>query len=238
MWQRVSESGSVAQRIVAQIEQMFANRELEPGDRLPTERDLAQLVGASRPTVREAIRILQARGRVEVKHGLGAFVVEPPVRAELATDAGEDINIDELFSMREVLEVPAATWAAKVAGKDDIVQLERILADLDEAFEADPADFRQLARLDAAFHLSIADIAANRFLHQTSRVLHEILISGMQTTLLIPGRQQKSREQHHRILQALTDNDALAAGRAARSHVRSAHRAARIRLESEGPVTD
>lgn len=234
MWQQVRQSGSVAQRIVAQIEKMLDDETLKPGDQLPTERDLAQLVGASRPTVREAVRILQAQGRVEVKHGLGVFVIEPSVFSGLEASIQREIDIDELFSMREVLEVPAASWAAKVATPADIAKLHGILADLEAAFEADPADIRQLARLDASFHLTIADIAANRFLHQISRVLHEILTSGMQTTLLIPGRRERSREQHLVILKALADKDSAAAGRAARNHVRAAHRAALARVAEVG----
>ncbi|WP_203433426.1 FadR/GntR family transcriptional regulator [Jiangella asiatica] len=234
MWQRVNESGSVSQRIVTQIEHLLDSGELKPGDRLPTERDLAQLVGASRPSVREAVRILQAQGRLDVKHGLGVFVTEPPQAPDLGAALNHpELDIDELFSMREVLEVPAASWAAERITEAEVESLRGILDDLDAAFDADPADFQQLARLDAAFHLTIADIADNRFLRQTSHVLHDILISGMKTTLLIPGRREKSRAQHERILDALAGNDPAAAGRAARSHIRSAHRAALARLAAE-----
>lgn len=234
MWQRVNESGSVSQRIVTQIEQLLDSGNLKPGDRLPTERDLAQLVGASRPSVREAVRILQAQGRLDVKHGLGVFVVEPPATPDLGAALNSpELDIDELFSMREVLEVPAASWAAERITEAEVESLRRILDDLDAAFDTDPADFQQLARLDAAFHLTIADIADNRFLRQTSHVLHDILISGMKSTLLIPGRREKSRAQHERILDALAANDPGAAGRAARTHIRSAHRAALARLAAE-----
>lgn len=233
MWQRVSETGSVSQRIVAQIEQLLDSGTLKPGDRLPTERDLAQLVGASRPSVREAVRSLHAQDRLDVRHGLGVFVVEPPVSSLGAALNHPELGIDELFSMREVLEVPAASWAAERFTEADGAILRRILDELDAAFDADPADFQQLARLDAAFHLSIADIADNRFLRQTSHVLHDILISGMKTTLLIPGRRERSRDQHERILAALMDNDAGVAGQAARTHIRSAHRAALARLAAE-----
>lgn len=234
MWQRVSESGSVSQRIMAQIEQLLDSGTLKPGDRLPTERDLARLVGASRPSVREAVRTLQTQGRLDVKHGLGVFVAEPPATPLHAVLGTTELDMDEIFGMREVLEVPAASWAAERFADTDATRLLGILDELDAAFDADPADFRQLARLDAAFHLSIADIADNRFLRQTSHVLHDILISGMTTTLLIPGRREKSRSQHERILAALTANDAGAAGRAARTHIRSAHRAALARLDAEG----
>ncbi len=235
MWQRVSESGSVAMRIAAQIEGLLDSGHLKPGDRLPTERDLALLVGASRPMVREAVRIVQAKGRLDVKHGSGVFVVEARPGPELGYPSlgGTGGDLDELFAMREVLEVPAASWAAQRITASDLGTLRRILDDLDAAFDADPADFRQLARLDASFHLSIAGIADNRFLSRTSHVLHDILVSGMTTTLLIPGRREKSREQHERILTALADHDAGAAARAARTHIRSAHRAARDRLTAE-----
>ncbi|PSL08418.1 GntR family transcriptional regulator [Haloactinopolyspora alba] len=234
MWKSVNEAGSVAQRIVAQIEQLLESKELKAGDRLPTERDLAQLVGASRPSVREAVRILQARGRLEVKHGLGVFVLEPAPSTDLgAALRNTDLDVDELFSMREVLEVPAARWAADRITPEQVAQLRAVLDDLDAAFDTDPADFRQLATLDATFHLTIADIADNRFLRQTSHVLHDILISGMKTTLLIPGRREKSRDQHDRILGALEANDAAAAARAARTHIRSAQRAALDRLAAE-----
>lgn len=234
MWEQVNQSGSVAHRIVVQIEQLLDSGQLKAGDRLPTERDLAKLVGASRPTVREAVRILQAQGRLDVRHGVGVFVVERSSLNGLGSSLGQqEIDIDELFSMREVLEVPAASWAAGLVTKPQLQELQGILTELDGAFDTDPADFRQLARLDASFHLTIADIADNRFLRQTSHVLHEMLLQGMTTTLLLPGRREKSRSQHERILAALGTGDPGSAGRAARTHVRSARRAALDRLATE-----
>lgn len=235
-WERVDRSGRVAERIVRQIEQQLRDSGLAPGDQLPTERDLARLVGASRASVREAYRILQAHGRVDIRHGVGVFVIEPSTAAALSDVLrGHDVDIDELFAMREVLEVPAAAWAAKVAREADLGRLRDVLDELDAAFDADPADFDQLAMLDASFHLGIADIAANRFLHSTSSLLHDMLISGMKTTLLIPGRREISRRQHEAILAAIAGRDAGAAGQAARRHVRSAHAAARRRV-AEAPA--
>lgn len=227
-WERVDRSGRVAERIVRQIERQLGESGLVPGDQLPTEREMARMVGAGRASVREAYRLLQTRGRLEIRHGVGVFVIEPAPPA-LESLRGGNVDIDELFEMREVLEVPAATWAARVAREVDLVRLRGILDDLDSAFDADPADFRQLATLDASFHLGIADIASNRFLHSTSSLLHDLLISGMKTTLLIPGRRELSRRQHEAILAAIAGKDSPAAGQAARRHVRSAHRAARRR---------
>jgi len=238
-WQHVSQAGNVSERIVAQVEQQLANGDLKPGDRLPPEREMAQLLGASRPSLREAVRILQTRGRLLVKHGQGVFVAEPAstqALREAMRHAEHDIN--ELFAMREVLELPAAGWAAEKITDEQIADLRKILDALDAAFDTRPDDFQQLAQLDAKYHLAIAQVANNRFLQQTSHVLHDILMSGMQTTLLIPGRREKSREEHARILAALQQHDAGAVRRAARTHIRSAHRAAldRVAREDTGQV--
>lgn len=237
VWRSVRQQGNVSQRIAAQIEEMLTSETLKPGDRLPTERDMAELLGASRPSVREAVRILQAQGRLVVKHGLGVFVAESQTKQALgAAMSNPEVNINEVFTMREVLEVPAAKWAAEQITDEQIALLREILQELDTAFDADSDDFKRLARLDTTFHLAIAQAAGNRFLRQTTDVLHDILIEGMQTTLLIPGRREKSRKQHDQIVAALEKHDPAAAGRAAQAHVRSAHQAALARLTGDqGP---
>ena len=234
MWQRVSQAGNLSQRIVDQIEQMLADNTLKPGDRLPAEREMAQLIGASRPSLREAVRILQTQGRLIVKHGQGVFVAEPrSTQALRAALNHAEVSLNELFAMREVLEVPAAGWAAEHITKAQVAELRRVLVALDAAFDENQSDFQRLAQLDASFHLGIAEVARNRFLKRTSDVLHEILMSGMQTTLLIPGRREKSRDEHERILTAIAAHDAATARRAAGAHIRSAHRAALARIAEE-----
>ncbi|HEY6738230.1 MAG TPA: FCD domain-containing protein [Actinopolymorphaceae bacterium] len=238
MWQPVSERGSLSERIVAQVEQMLQDQRLKPGDRLPAEREMARMLAVSRTSVREAIRTLQARGRLVVKHGQGVFVekADPAIELRSAVSRAEH-GLAELFAMREVLEVPAATWAAEKITPDELGRLRGLLDELDAEFEAGMTcgepDFERLAGLDAAFHLGIAAACGNQFLRQTSHVLHDMLMSGMETTLLIPGRREKSRREHVRILEALASGDGAAAGRAARAHIRSARAAAMGRMARE-----
>ncbi|MGH2603813.1 MAG: FadR/GntR family transcriptional regulator, partial [Dehalococcoidia bacterium] len=227
MWQPVAEPGSLTERIVAQVERLLSAEQLSPGDRLPSEREMAQMLGVSRPSLREAVRILQARGRLIVKHGQGVFVAQQRSEQELRAALFQaEISINELFAMREVLEVPAAGWAADRSTPEQRAALRETLDELNAAFDEEPADFPRLAGLDANFHLRIARAAGNRFLQQTSHVLNDMLLSGMETTLLIPGRREKSRQEHERILEALIKGDAAAARRAAQAHIRSAHKAA------------
>lgn len=239
MWQSVNQPGSISARIVAQVEQLITDEALRPGDRLPAERRMAKLLGASRPPLREALKVLQAQGRLVIKHGQGVFVAQPRSEQALRSALGNaEISINELFAMREVLEVPAAGWAAEQVRPAGLAELARMLDELDASFEGDPDDFARLAKLDAGFHLQIADIANNRFLQQTSHVLYDLLMSGMRTTLLIPGRREKSRVQHQRILAALEDRDAAGAKRAVRTHIRSAHQAALRRIAKERQTAD
>lgn len=231
MWQPISQQGSLSDRIVDQVEQLIRNESLKPGDRLPSEREMAQLLGVSRPSLREAVRILEARGRLAVRHGLGVFVQAPRSERELRAALGEiELTLNELYAMREVLEVPAAGWAADGIDAAQLRDVRTKLDTLNGAGEAATIDYDELRRLDADFHLAIAVAAGNRFLRQTSGVLHDMVVSGMETTLLIPGRIEIARTDHERIYACLAEHDAAGARRAARAHIRGAHSAAARRL--------
>jgi GntR family transcriptional repressor for pyruvate dehydrogenase complex len=117
-----------AARIATQLVELIELQKLNPGDRLPPERALADLLEVSRPSLREALHILQAQGLVKIKHGQGTFVQEPIVAQELrASMMATTHGLNELFDAREVLEVPAAKWAASKASKEDIRQLRATL---------------------------------------------------------------------------------------------------------------
>jgi GntR family transcriptional repressor for pyruvate dehydrogenase complex len=234
VWQSVAPLGTVSDRIAQQILNLIASEEIKPGDRLPSERDLAALLGVSRPSVREAVKTLEAQGRLHVRHGQGVFVASPQSQRDLrAALARQEVTLGELFAMREVLEVPAAAWAATAHRDGRLDAASAALDELNSASSIDPPDFSLLQGLDAAFHMRIVEAADNRFLRQTLGVLQEMLATSMETTLLVPGRLAKSRAEHEHILDALKRGDSTAARTAARRHIRSAQAAARLRLEAE-----
>ncbi len=225
-WRRVRPQGTLYSRIADEIQRLIAARHLQPGDRLPPERDLAVLLGVSRASVREAEKTLAALGRLQVRHGSGVFVAPPDRLRDLAAP---EIGLRELFAMREVLEVPAAGWAAESAGREEVAELLVRLTELER-----PHDFDELRRLDSEFHLFIAGVAGNRFLERTMSVLHDMLTAGMETTLKIPGRLERSREEHRRIAHAIAAGDAAGARRAMRTHIGNARKAAEGRLLETG----
>jgi GntR family transcriptional repressor for pyruvate dehydrogenase complex len=233
LWAPPLRRGSVSDLIAQRILEMISSERLRPGDRLPPERELAALLGASRPSLREALRSLRARGYVDIRHGSGVFVADPATTRSLREALrDEQMSLAELFDMREVLELPAAAWAAR---NHDAERLDRVT----EAFETLSAaslvpdtGWRRLQELDAAFHMRIVEAAGNRFLIRTLGVLQEMLARGMETTLRVPGRLEKSRRDHKRILDALLAADSTAARRAVAAHIRGARQAALMRVRN------
>lgn len=219
--------GSVSDLIAERILQAIESQELKPGDRLPSERELASRLGTSRPSLREALRSLRESGHVDIKHGSGVFVADPgDSRALRDAKFAEELTLTELFDMREVLEVPATAWAARNQDRELLAKVTEAFHALDRCAGAAEIDWAELRALDSAFHLRIVEAAGNRFLTRTETVLQDILARGMQSTLRLPGRLQRSRRDHARIHDAVIAGDPVAARRAAKAHIDGARRAA------------
>lgn len=228
-WREVGDRVSVPERVAEEILRFIDVEKLQPEDRLPSERELAALLGVSRPSVREGVRFLEARGYLVVRRGQGVFIQRPPVYEGLRHGMDEQrLTFTHLFDMREVLEVPAAGWAASIHDEPALDEVEEVLDRLNSAAESETKDWNLLRELDAEFHMRIVAAADNPFLNQTLGVLNELLREGMNTTLPIPGRLEKSRRDHARILAALRAGDQKEARAAARSHIRAAYRAALV----------
>ncbi|MEY2768753.1 MAG: hypothetical protein RL359_389, partial [Actinomycetota bacterium] len=134
-----------AARIASQLVELIEIQKLKPNDKLPSERALAELLAVSRPSLREALHILQAQGVVQIKHGQGTFVQEPIVAQELrASMMATTHGLNELFDAREVLEVPASGWAAEKATKEDIRLLRATLNQIETVTSITPIDYDQL----------------------------------------------------------------------------------------------
>lgn len=216
-----------AARIATQLIELIELQKLLPGDKLPPERQLADLLEVSRPSLREALHILQAQGLVQIKHGQGTYVQESVVAQELrASVMTKTHGLNELFDAREVLEVPASKWAAEKATKEDFRLLRATLNQIETITSIQPIDFDQLQALDAKFHLTIVGIAGNRFINQTLNVLQDVMRMSMETTLRLPGRSEISRNQHNEILAAIENGDGELASKLTLQHITGARKTA------------
>jgi GntR family transcriptional repressor for pyruvate dehydrogenase complex len=223
--------GTVPDLIARRILEVIGSERLRPGDKLPPERELAAMLGTSRPSLREALQSLRTRGSVEIRHGSGVYVADPATTRSLREALlAEEVSPREMFDMREVLEPAAAAWAARNGDSEKLAAAAEAYQALVAASPATggdaDADWQRLQELDAAFHLRIAEAADNRFLARAQGVLQEIIANGTVSTLRLPRRLEKSRAEHERILAAVRSGDPAAARRAAFAHISSARRAA------------
>lgn len=233
-WRWMGSNEPLFLRVAGQVENYVQGNGLVPGDRLPGERELCELLGVSRASVREALRALETRGVVRVRHGKGVFVAAPDEgeRALQRLSRLREVGLEELFAMREVLEVPAAGWAATEASDEQLATLITTFEQLEQAVRARAAP-QNLRDMDAWLHLQIAEYASNRFLTMTQSLLQEMLGRSMDTTLSVTGRPARSVREHAEIVNALVARDPVRARAAARRHIRSARRAALRRVADE-----
>lgn len=196
---------------------------LKAGDRLESERELSKILGISRPSLREAIQILQVQGRLVVKHGIGIFVLDEEEGEKLRDSLkAAQHRIEELFQMREILEAPAVEWAAERRTDEQLAEMKAAAQELNLAILEDPIDFDKVRKLDMQFHLTIVKSAHNHFLNQTLGTLQEIMFKSMDNTLKLPGRIDASEHEHGVILDAIERKDAIAARLMCIEHIHNA----------------
>jgi GntR family transcriptional repressor for pyruvate dehydrogenase complex len=209
------------EQAVAAIMDLLTSGELGPGDRLPTERDLALSLGVSRSTVREAIRGLEMMRVLQVRHGEGIFVtsLDAPLLLEamgFAMQLVRDHEVVDLLELRAILE-GAAAGLASARMTDD--QWRKLLVRLEELDAASTAD--ALLEADIAFHACIAAGAGNvvlaslldTFSARTYRARHLNAGLGLEEALA------RSRASHRRIYEAVIARDPEAARASASAHV-------------------
>jgi len=216
-WRAVGSRGLSA-RIRGEILRFITEQDIKPGGRLPAERELASFLDVSRPSVREAVRTLEAEGVLDVRHGSGVFVRSRHAMDSILPSFTVPEDLGELFDMREVLEVPAARWAAE-RRLPSLAAVEEAFDELEAAIEAGPIDLDDLQRLDVTFHTRIVQGSGSQLLEQTQAVIYGLILEGMRSTLVVPGRLEKSRADHARILAALKAGDPEAAEAAVRAHI-------------------
>ncbi len=206
--------------IVSQIERAIFGGELSAGDRLQSERELAEQFSVSRITVRDALRVLEARGLVRVKVGAtgGAFVSEANVdrvAESLSTMIRlKRMTLSEIAEARTVVEAAVVELAARRA---DIAALARIAASVDRGRAVIRDESSHLgAAMD--FHVAVAQATGNEVLYATVRAYHELIVSGIGD--MHDARSARlSQKAHEDILEALRARDPQGAREALLEHL-------------------
>lgn len=209
------ERKTFSKKVVEYIRELILEDQLKPGDKLPAERELAEMMKVSRPTIREGFKILSAMGFLNIKHGNGVFVSEPSERIQnlasflfLQTD-----TIRELFEVRKTLETESAFRAAKRGTTEFLKQIyvktkevyETVLSD---PFEDQAAEEKFLSESDQEFHLMVAEAAGNEVALRIMNNLIDLLKQSRMQSMQIPGRVNQSLKEHILIAEALVARNA------------------------------
>lgn len=229
------------EQVVQQMVKQIVNGALPPVAPLPTEPELAQQFGVSRTVIREAVRVLAAKGLIVVKHGSGMRVqapdlwnyLDPLILFELARSGRGDELLNELLEARRVLEVEAAALAAQRRTPDDLMQLHATLTRLQETL-SDPDAY---TRFDTLFHEQLLAMARNRVLREALRPVAEAIRVGRFFTIRQPGSPQESMHGHRAIYAAIEQGDPAAARQSMQRHVQQFERNIYASLRPADPPT-
>ncbi len=212
----------VADEVAQQLTELIYRGFLKPGERLPSERELARQLQVSRPTVREAINQLVVMNLVEHRHGQGTFVrsLDPMSENPMAAFMeGEDVTLEHILEVRLGLECTAAALAAMRADDRDMIHLKNSL----EAMKDDIAAGGIGHEPDISFHMAIAYATRNPVHVKVMRSLYDFLFYGIRMNLQKlyeePGNLPKIVEQHTAIYDAIRHRDSEEALNAMRRHI-------------------
>lgn len=219
----LSEKLSLA--VVRQIESLILRGILRPGDRLPSERELSERMGVSRPSLREAVADLQDRGLLVTRAGAGIFVADvlgsafSPALVDLFRS--HDEAVVDYVAFRRDMEGLAAERAARFGSDTDLRVIDTIYQKMEAAHtKRDPSDESEL---DAHFHMAIIEASHNVIMLHMMRSMFDLLRGGVFYNRQAMFRQRTTREQllsqHRAINIALQARDPAAARAAIESHL-------------------
>ncbi len=212
------EARRLYRQIADQLRSLIDSGEYAVGSRLPTERELAEQLKVSRPTVREALIALEVEGRVRIRVGSGIYVIEPAGAAPVPAAAVIEGPF-ELLRAREFLESAIAEQAARVATKDDVARIDAALVAMENVDHPGEASMVH----DRAFHVAIAGCLGNAVLVRVVGELFDQRLNPYFAQLAHyfenPGTWRTALDEHRAVRDAIAAGEPEAACDAMRDHL-------------------
>ena len=213
---------SACESVVEYIKNGIIDGRLKPGDRLPSEQRLSELLGVSRGTLREAFKKLQLMGVVAVRQGEGTFVTKVSPGAMMRSLSPmllmDHSSILELIEARKIIEAETASLCCLRASPAEIEEIESILKAMTECSNLDLEHFDEL---DIEFHMRLAKAAKNRVLLRILETLRDLLFEQIREVLKDPEGATRACKYHRQIYSALVDRDPKLAKRHMLAHLKN-----------------
>ena len=192
---------SIPDSVAMQIQKLIAKKQLKAGDKLPSQRDLAEQLGVGRPAIREALNRLEAMGIVKIRHGKSSTIE----KVDLNTIMGNlgsmlqlaPADVLQLLEAKEIIESKCTELAAERATEEDLAQMKDFL----DSMERDKDNPSAHAEADFLFHFTIVKAAGNPFIVEIMKVLSKMIQKAIEETAFeddLEGRERAMR--FHRAL--------------------------------------
>jgi len=208
--------GRIHARIVAELGARIVRGEMAPGDVLPTEAALGGRLGVSRTSVREAMKVLAAKGLVRARPKIGTVVqpraawnmLDPDLLGWWSASGDPVPFVRGLFDVRRMIEPAAAALAAERVSDTGAMRIAAAY----EAMAREAANVETSVARDRDFHLAILEATGNDILLSLGRVIEAALVASFRiTTGSVPGALERTLPQHRRVMEAIVRRDAPAA---------------------------
>jgi GntR family transcriptional regulator, transcriptional repressor for pyruvate dehydrogenase complex len=224
----------VSRAVSEHLQAMILRGGLKPGDRLPSQRDLAGQLGVSRPSLREAISVLETLGLVEVRIGSGVYVNERTARAPLWRFS-QRCTPQDVYEARDGLESHAANIAALRCDAAGAARLRATTEAMRDALAAD--DIPGMATADAAFHDLVFELTANPVLAGMYKPVRDMMVETQRLPMTLRIRLDDTLREHEQVGEKIASHDASGAEAAMRHHIRAAARRYGIEISTTAATT-
>jgi len=210
---------SISEEIAKQIMDLISRGELKPGDHLPSERELCKDFGASRSSLREALRCLSIVGVLNARVGEGTSVaadgekfLRKIIEWRLIT---EQHDIENLLVVRMALEGVSAANTARRATAEQVEKLRKLIAGM----QASLKDEKAFAELDLEFHVALADASGNTLVSDLIALVRNRLVKALHKVLVVPHALPQAHKEHTAIFEAIERRDPDGARSAMQAHL-------------------
>ena len=228
----------LSDQVAAQLQSLITGGTFKPGEKLPSERELCELLDVSRTVIREAVRALVVKGLLEVRPGGGMAVRAPDTElvSELMSmmlrTGNGDIAFAHVHEVRRLLEVEIAGLAAERRSAEDLLHMEAQLSIMVE-YENDP---QRWAEADVAYHAAIATATHNPLYPILLSSITDLLMEVRLTGIALAGTAARAHRYHIPIYERIKAEDRLGARKAMTDHLRESEttfQKARITLSQQ-----
>jgi DNA-binding FadR family transcriptional regulator len=224
---RAAKQSRIFQDIVDQIQEAILDGRFKAGDMLPSERELKEMFQTSRGTLREALRVLEQKGLIEIKLGVGGGAM---IKSADTDQIGESLDIlirsqkvslSHLCEFREEVEGDVVALAAERATAVDIQRLKQLLREAKKHAEKGSTHRSQFLEVDKKFHLALSQISRNPIYISVLKMVHNNIHSYLDSFLHMGKRELMENYQDLcDLVQAVEQSDAAKSKSIAQSHVR------------------